>query len=968
VPGAVRMNRRVGTTDVHRSFVARMLRRYSLLVVLGWIALVVAVNMLVPQLEPVTEANRGPLVPLGAPSSQALIHIGQVFKESDSNSLVMVVLEGSRKLDENDHAFYNQMVAKLQHDNHIQYVMNLWGEGTTAAGVQSNDGMASYTLVRVAGDLGSSLSDGSIKAVRDLVSQIKTPPGLKVYVSGSAPLSADMLEVGNKSLITIMFVTIVLITLMLLIVYRSAATALLILFMVMMELVCGRGIVSFLAFHKLTQISEFASNILVSLILGAGTDYAIFLVGRYHEARHAGEDPETAYYSAVNGVSHVILGSGLAVAGATFCLRFTRLNYFNTCGIPCAVAMLTAVAAALTFGPAVLALGSRVGIFDPKRPVGPGIWRKVGTLVVRWPGRVLLASSVVVLVGSVTLPTYRPNYDDRIYVADDTPSKQGYAASDRHFPVSRLNSDMLAVETDHDMRNSTDMIALDRLARNVFHTAGVGMIQSTTRPLGTPLEHSSFTYTIGTMGTKIKELLPFLNDLNGRLTDMATITDHMRGLLRHQQDLTSQQAGAAHIAANAAQGMKNVTDSLRDNLADFDDFWRPIRSYLYWEKHCFDIPICGSLRSLFDATDKVDQLAEQMAMNLKAALIQDAVTPQLVQLIGQNAEQLDQLHQIILTDHSTIEPQLAQLDELSRQMMDVGYAFDSSKNDEFFYLAPDAFKNPYFQTDLKFFMSPDGKAARYLIYHDGEALTPEGIKHDQTYLPAAKEALKGTTLAGARVYLGGAAATYWDIQDAARTDLIIAATAAFALIFLVMLLITGSIIAALVIIGTVAFSYSGAFGLSVLVWQHLLGIPLSWLNLPLTFIILVAVGSDYNLLLIARYLEESKAGLNTGLIRAVANSGKVVTTAGLVFAVTMMAMLSSDLVNIGQMGSIIGLGLLLDTLIVRSFITPAIARLLGPFFWWPRVIRSRPASKTSLMQTSSRPITSRKEDVLSAFR
>jgi RND superfamily putative drug exporter len=496
------------------------------------------------------------------------------------------------------------------------------------------------------------------------------------------------------------------------------------------------------------------------------------------------------------------------------------------------------------------------------------------------------------------------------------------------------------------------MIALDRVARNVFHTAGVGMIQSTTRPLGTPLEHSSFTYTIGTMGTKIKELLPFLTDLNTRLTDMATITDRMTGLLRHQQELTSQQAGATHIAADAAQGMKNVTDSLRDNLADFDDFWRPIRSYFYWDKHCFDIPICWSLRSLFDATDKVDQLAEQMGMNLNAALIQDAVTPQLVQLIGQNAEQLDQLHQIIQTDHSTIEPQLAQLDELSRQMMDLGYAFDSSKNDEFFYLPPDAFKNPYFQTDLKFFMSPDGKAARYIIYHDGEALTPEGIKHDQTYLPAAKEALKGTTLGGARVYLGGAATTYWDIQDAARSDLIIAAAAAFALIFLVMLLITRSIIAALVIIGTVAFSYSGAFGLSVLVWQHLLGIPLSWLNLPLTFIILVAVGSDYNLLLIARYLEESRAGLNTGLIRAVTNSGKVVTTAGLVFAVTMMAMVSSDLVNIGQMGSTIGLGLLLDTLIVRSFITPAIARLLGPFFWWPRLIRSRPVRTTTGRQVA----------------
>ncbi|BBY21767.1 hypothetical protein MSTO_19720 [Mycobacterium stomatepiae] len=336
-----------------------------------------------------------------------------------------------------------------------------------------------------------------------------------------------------------------------------------------------------------------------------------------------------------------------------------------------------------------------------------------------------------------------------------------------------------------------------------------------------------------------------------------------------------------------------------------------------------------------------------MDKNLKAALIQDALTPQLVELIGQSAHQLDNLHQILLTDHSTIQTQLTQLDELSRQMMDLGYAFDSSKNDEFFYLPPDAFSNPSFQIDLRYFMSPDGKSARYMVFHDGEALTPEGIKQDQTYLPAAKEALKGTTLAGARVYLGGAAATYWDIQDAARTDLIIAATAAFALIFLVMLLITRSIVAALVIIGTVAFSYSGAFGLAVLFWQHLVGVPLSWLNLPLTFIILVAVGSDYNLLLIARYLEESKAGLNTGLLRAVANSGKVVTTAGLVFAVTMMAMLSSDLLNIGQMGTTIGFGLLLDTLIVRSFITPALARLLGPFFWWPRLIRSRPPRTTT---------------------
>lgn len=930
--------------SAQKPWFAKMIRKYSILVVLAWVAFTVVINVVVPQLEPVTDANQGPLVPLDAPSSKALIHIGESFQESDSNSLAMVILEGDHKLNDADHKFYDVLASKLENDKkHVQYVMNLWGQGTTAAGVQSSDGQAAYTLVRVAGDQGSTVSDESIRAVRELVGEVQPPNGVKVYVSGSAPLSTDMLQVGNQSMIRLMYVTIVIITVMLLIVYRSFATAFLTLLIVMVELSCGRGVVAFLAYHKLIGISVFASNILVSLILGAGTDYAIFLIGRYQEARHAGEDRETAYYSAVKGVSHVILGSGLAIAGATFCLQFTRLNYFNTMGLPCAAATLVAVAASLTFGPAMLALGSRFGVFEPKVKAGHGIWRKVGTVTVRWPGRILVVSSVVVMIGSITLPTYKPNYNDRIYIADDVPANQGYAAADRHFPVSKLNSDMLMIESDHDMRNSTDMIALDKVAREVFHTPGVAMIQSVTRPLGTPLEHSSFTYTMGTMGTKINELIPFLTDLTDRFTQMADITDRMATLMRQQQELTGQQAGASHISLKGAQELKNVTVTMRDTLANFDDQFRPLRNYFYWEPHCADIPMCWAMRSLFDMTDQVDSMTDAVDDSLKAAVIQDAVTPQLVEVIGKSAAELDNMRKVVLTEQSTMRPMLTQMNELGRQMMDLGYAFDSSKNDEFFYLPPEAFDNPYFQIDLKYFVSPDGKSARYMIYHDGEALSPEGIDHAQAYLPAAKEALKGTTLAGSRVYLGGAAATYWDIQDATKTDLLIAAIAAFALIFLVMLLITRSVVAALVIVGTVAFSYSGAFGLSVLVWQHFLGIPLSWLNLPITFIILVAVGSDYNLLLISRYLEESKAGLNTGLIRAVANSGKVVTTAGIVFATTMMAMLSSDLLSVGQLGSIIGLGLLLDTLIVRSFITPAIARLLGPLFWWPRLIRSRPA-------------------------
>ena len=113
--------------------------------------------------------------------------------------------------------------------------------------------------------------------------------------------------------------------------------------------------------------------------------------------------------------------------------------------------------------------------------------------------------------------------------------------------------------------------------------------------------------------------------------------------------------------------------------------------------------------------------------------------------------------------------------------------------------------------------------------------------------------------------------------------------------------------------------------------------------MPMAIIVLLAVGSDYNLLLVSRLKEEMPGGLRTGIIRAMGGTGSVVTTAGLVFAFTMASLVVSDLRTIGQLGTTIGLGLLFDTLVVRSFMVPSIAALLGRWFWWPLNVRSRPA-------------------------
>jgi RND superfamily putative drug exporter len=256
------------------------------------------------------------------------------------------------------------------------------------------------------------------------------------------------------------------------------------------------------------------------------------------------------------------------------------------------------------------------------------------------------------------------------------------------------------------------------------------------------------------------------------------------------------------------------------------------------------------------------------------------------------------------------------------------------------------------------FLSPDGKAARLIITHDVDPATEKGISTVDDELVAAHEAVKGSPLADAKMYLTGTAATYKDIQSGAKYDLMIAAFAAVTLIFLVMVIITRAFVASLVIVGTIALSLGASFGLSVLIWERIVGVELHWIVLAFAVIILLAVGSDYNLLLVSRFKEEIGAGIKTGIIRSMGSTGSVVSAAGLVFAFTMAAMVSSDLRNIGQGGTTIGLGLLFDTLIVRSLMTPSIAALLGRWFWWPLKVRTRPthSSQSRPTTTSGSPL------------
>ncbi len=935
----------MSTENPRIPFIARTIRKLSVLIILAWVALMLIVTLGVPWLEQVGREHSVPLSPRDAPSVQAMTRMGKVFKESDSDSFAMVVLEGQHQLGADAHTYYGQLVRKLRADpKHIEHVQDLWGDRLTAAGAQSADGEAVYAQLYLAGNQGTTLGQESVAAVRNIVEPMTPPPGVKVYVTGPSALVTDMQRSSDRSILKMTLIGAVIIFAVLLLVYRSIMTVILLLVTVGIELFVARGIVAFLGDKNIVVLSMFALNLLVALAMAAGTDYGIFFFGRYQEARQAGEDPETAFYRTYRGVTPVVLGSGLTIAGAMLCLSFTRLPMFQTIGTPCAVGMLVAVAVALTLVPAVLTVGSRFGLFDPKRSISDFRWRRVGTAIVRWPAPILVATLAIALIGLVTLPGYKTSYNDRLYVPQDIPANLGYAAADRHFSQARMMPEILMIESDHDMRNPADFLVLHKLAKAIFRVKGISRVQGITRPEGTPIEHTSIPFLISMQNAGQMQDMTYMKASINELLKQADMLARQIVLMKRMYEFQKKMTEITHQTFTETKDLTLVVNELRDNVSDFEDFWRPIRSYFYWEKHCYNIPICWSIRSIFDLFNGVDELGDKLLELMKDLDKMDALLPQLLQQLPLMIANMETMRSMLLTMHSSMAGSFGDMDKSNENANAMGQAFDAAKNDDSFYLPPEIFQNPDFQHAMNSFLSPDGKAARFIISHRGDPATPDGIARINQIKTAAAEALKTTPLADAGIYISGTASTFKDFRDGSRYDLRIALVGALCLIFIIMLVITRSFVGALVIVGTVALSLGASFGLSVLIWQYILGMKLHWMVLPMSVIVLLAVGSDYNLLLVSRMKEEIAAGINTGIIRAMGGTGKVVTNAGLVFAFTMAAMAASDLRIIGQVGTTIGLGLLFDTLVVRSFMTPSIAALLGRWFWWPLIVRPRPAS------------------------
>lgn len=992
----------------------RTVVRYRGLTLVAWIAVAFVLNLVVPQLETVIARASQPMVPDSAESIQAFKEMDRKFGGSGAQSVAFLVFVDEQGLSPADDAYYKRVVDRLREERgRVTAVQDVNSNPAFKEALTSEDGKATYLPVGLTGGVGSPEATRQTELLREIAAAEERPASMRTYVTGTAATITDLQVTVDDSVNKITVVTVIGIALILLFIYRSVITAGIALATIAVALALSRAATAFFGLHVF-DVSTFTSAFLTAIVLGAGTDYSVFVISRFHEERRNGTPPLEAVVVATRKVSAVIAASAATVIVASMSMALAGLGIFRTSGPALAVSIAVTLATALTLTPALLAMAASRGRAEaPKRGRSAGIWTSAGTLVARRPVAVLLIGLLVLGALAAFYPGMRMSFDQRVVQPASTESNQGYAALAEHFPENEVLPDYLLIKSNRDMRNPEDLAAIEQTARAVARVEGVQTVRAVTRPKGETIDQASVGYQAGQVGKELRDAEGKLVKGQGASEQLA---DGASKVADGAQDLSSGAGRVADGARRATGAVDRFLDGLDKEYAGLDaavsgtgqarDGSRQLSqgaaqladaldlaheqttlavdglgmayNALRADPICTADPICNRSRSgigqiyvaerdkllpglsqaasaarkLAAGNDKLGDGLSELRSGLVTAregIVQLSDAQRIFQgKLGQLADGAGKLAggaEELSGGAGKVSDGTGKMSESTRELRAglekaADYLLKTAKaaDDPMiggFYLPAGSLDDPRMALAKGFYLSKDGHTARLVVLSETDPFGHEAIERSDVVRQAAVTALRDTPLAGSPVLSTGPAAINADLAGLADDDFDLVALVALIAVLLILMVLLRSLVAPVYLLVSVLISYGSAIGLGVLVWQHLLGHDLDWSVPMIAFVILVAVGADYNILLVSRIREESEDGSREGIARAVAATGGVITSAGVIFAVSFLAMMAGAVTTLAQLGFTVGAGLLIDTLVVRTLVVPAMAALFGKWNWWP---------------------------------
>jgi putative drug exporter of the RND superfamily len=936
------------------ALLGRAVVRAPWLVVTAWIALLLVLAMAFPTLAKVVENQT--MQPLPPQAMAASTQMANEFGDSAQN-VVVVVMTNEHGLQPADDTVYRTLAETLRTDTgDVSTVQDFGATPALRQVMTSKDGKAFYLAVTLRAPAGSPESSQAYQRVSHLITQTTKGTDLATHVTGQAAVIGDMSIVSAHDMHLIEIATAIMVLGLLLAIYRRPVTVLLPLLVIGISVSAAQGVVSALTTVGM-NVSAMTMTLMTAMIVGAGTDYAVFLISRYHEYLGAGDESDVAVQRALGSIGKVIGASAATVAVTFLGMIFTRLPAFTSVGPALAVSITVAFLAAITLLPAVLVLAGRRGWVAPRRPITGRVWQRSAVHIVRRP-KTHLVVSLALLIGLGACALFmHPTYNDRLQLPASAESNQGYSAMADHFSASALLPEYIYVHSPHDLRTPQALADMEQMAQRVAQLPNVADVRGVTRPTGQPLDQTKVSYQAGQVGTKLADASTSISSktsdldaLSGGAHQLATslagvrdqvdqagrsVTDMTGTLTQVRQQLNTVAATASQarpavdaVVGAAAPMLAALNDSPECNA---DTACSAGRAEL--QQLAAGAPESGtSANALADTAQRVDAMLQSALPN------GSAVAAQKVTQMERSANALaDGSAQLA----DGVQALVDQTKQMGTGMNQAAGLLMSIKRDASapsmtgMYVPPQLLTTNDFKNAAKLFISPDGHSARYLVETSFDPFSTQAMNQVQTILDTARGAQPNTSLSDATISMVGTTPMYSTIRSYYQHDLRVIVVLTLAVVFLILVALLRAIVAPLYLIVSVVISYLAALGLGVAFFQFVCHQQIYW-NVPATaFIVLVAVGADYNLLLITRIREESTNGIRSGVIRAVRSTGGVITAAGIIFAASMFGMLFGSVSTMVQTGFIIGAGLLIDTFVVRTITVPAMAALIGRANWWP---------------------------------
>jgi putative drug exporter of the RND superfamily len=818
-------------------FLSRWDARYKYPIILFWIVLTVVLVSLAPSLSKVGVTDDSQFLPRDTESimAQQLIKTRFASAAATPPGSALVVVHNPQGLKDPDLAVARAFNAWLLSDQAPAIIRAVTSPLTTpalSATLISRDNTTLLISLELSEASASAPARAAVNQMRDYVAGLHSETS--IYVTGGAGIASDALTSINQTIDKATLVTVLLVIVLLLLIYRSPVAMLVPLVTIGVSYLISRSLAAFIA-QAGVQVSTLVDAYLVVTLFGIGTDYCLFIISRYKEEMLQ-HDRSTAAGLTLQKIGPVIVASATTVIVALLCLLISRFGMIRNSGLILAIGVAITLIAGLTLTPALIAaFGRRIlwpaGIQHHSQP-RPGLWHKIAHQVVRRPWLFVIPIVVILALPYLALPQIKYSSALIAQMPEEIGSVKGYHVLTAHFPTGSLSPADLLIEAP---------------AGSLYDPAALAVIRATADSLQ-KLEGVSGVTFYGSA-------LPQLQQLSGQVR---TLSDNL---------------GLATLGQLAA--LPNLEGSLKALAVQYPG----ITQSTHFQ---------AAATALAKIAEGGAALKNASPTALPAAL-------------------------------AALKPGLNGLaDSLEGLAAEFSLAGDSQFTQWL--------KAQYF--------SLDGALTRVLVTTAADPYSAESSHQILAIRQSADRSLKAS---GYHYYVGGTAADQADILAINNTDFLRVLGLTIIGILLVTAILLRSLVAPLYMILTVLFNFGATIGISTWLFFDILHHAALIYMLPIfVFVILVAVGADYNIFLVTRIREESRSkSIKEAISTAVANTGGVITSCGIILAGTFATLTTASLQMVLQIGAAIAIGVIIDTFLVRAVLIPSLAALLGRWNWWP---------------------------------